>query len=181
MLELLAQNHKLWITMVLSMGASPDVAEDLVQSMYLRLYKYISDPKRIMFNDKEINKFFVYVTLRNIYLDYRKLGSKYNFCEIDNDVTSGNQEDEYNEISERDMAFERLIDKIKEEMKSWHSYDRILSEKYLSTDYSLRDIANGSGISLTSIFHTMKKNKELLNELFIEDYEDFINGDYDLI
>jgi predicted DNA-binding protein YlxM (UPF0122 family) len=66
-------------------------------------------------------------------------------------------------------------------MKSWHSYDRILSEKYLSTDYSLRDIANGSGISLTSIFHSMKKNKELLNQLFIEDYEDFINGDYDLI
>ena len=181
MLELLAQNHKLWMSMVISMGAPTYVAEDLVQSMYLRLYKYIEDPKRIMFNDKEVNKFFIYVTLRNIYLDYKKLGSKYSFCEINDDVTGSGYELEYIEMADRDIAFAKLVEKIKQEMRSWHNYDRILSEKHLSTDYSLRDISKGSGISLTSIFHSIKKNKELLNELFIEDYEDFINGDYDLI
>jgi len=42
-------------------------------------------------------------------------------------------------------------------------------------------MVNGSGISLTSIFNSMKENKRILKEKFSEDYEDFKNGDYNLI
>jgi predicted DNA-binding protein YlxM (UPF0122 family) len=80
-----------------------------------------------------------------------------------------------------EVAFERLVDKITEEMNSWHKYDKILSEKYLKSDYSLRDIATGSGISLTSIFNSMRTNKQILKDKFSEDWEDFCNGDYNLI
>ena len=47
MLKLLAQKHELWIKMVLGMGASKDVAEDIVQSMYLRIDKYVKDDKNL--------------------------------------------------------------------------------------------------------------------------------------
>jgi len=80
-----------------------------------------------------------------------------------------------------DAAFERLIAYISKEMSSWHKYDKILSEKYFKSDYSLREIADGTGISLTSIFNTIKNNKKILREKFKEDYEDFKNGDYNLI
>ena len=80
-----------------------------------------------------------------------------------------------------DSAFERLVAKIDGEMDSWHRYDKLLSEKYLKTDYSLREIAEGTGISLTSIFNSMKTNKKMLRDKFSEDWQDFKNGDYNLI
>jgi predicted DNA-binding protein YlxM (UPF0122 family) len=78
-------------------------------------------------------------------------------------------------------AFIRFMKKIDEEMSTWHNYDKILSEKYLKSDYSLRDISEGAGISLTSIFNSMRNNKKILKEKFSEDWEDFKNGDYNLI
>lgn len=179
MLELLAKKHKLWVKMVLGMGASIDVAEDIVQSMYLRIDRYVKDKKKIMYKDDDVNRFFIYVTLKNMFLSYKK--SKYLFYEI--------REDEYqtNELiysdSNQDMeeAFVRFINKIDKEMSTWHNYDKILSEKYLKSDYSLRDIAVGAGISLTSIFNSMRNNKKILKEKFSEDWEDFKNGDYNLI
>jgi hypothetical protein len=45
----------------------------------------------------------------------------------------------------------------------------------------MRDIAKDSGISLTSIFNTLKNCKERLKEGVGEDYEDFSNNDFDLI
>jgi len=179
MLELLAKKHKLWVKMVLGMGASIDVAEDIVQSMYLRIDKYVKDKKKIMYKDDDVNRFFVYVTLKNMFSSYKK--SKYLFYEIrENEY----QTDEllYTETNEEmEFAFIKFMAKIQEEMKTWHKYDRILSEKYLKSDYSLRDIATGTGISLTSIFHSMRQNKKILRETFKEDWEDFKNGDYNLI
>jgi len=175
-LELLAKNHDLWVKMVIGMGAYPDVAEDIVQSMYLRIHKYVKDEKKIMYKDDEVNRFFVYVTLKNMYLSHKK--SKYLFFEIrddDMDVV-----DEGNTL-EMEEAFIRIVNRIDEEINSWHSYDKILSQKYLKTDYSLRDISKGAGISLTSLFHSMKTNKRILIEKFGEDWQDFKNGDYDLV
>ena len=179
MLEVLAKKHDLWVKMVLGMGASIDVAEDIVQSMYLRIDKYVKDKKKIMYKDDDVNRFFVYVTLKNMFLSYKK--SKYLFYEI--------REDEYqtNELLYSDLnqdmeeAFVRFMKKIDEEMSTWHNYDKILSEKYLKSDYSLRDISEGAGISLTSIFNSMRNNKKILKEKFSEDWEDFKNGDYNLI
>lgn len=179
MLKLLAEKHELWIKMVFGMGASKDVAEDIVQSMYLRIDKYVKDDKKIMYSDDEVNRFFIYVTLKNMFLSYKK--SKYLFYEI--------REDEYQtddllySDSNHDMeeAFVKLVCKIEDEISSWHNYDSILSEKYFKSNYSLRDLAVGTGISLTSIFNTMRTNKKILREKFSEDWQDFKNGDYNLI
>jgi len=51
MLELLARKHNLWISMVLGFGCDYDTAQDIVQSMYLRMNKYIKDEGRIMYKD----------------------------------------------------------------------------------------------------------------------------------
>jgi DNA-directed RNA polymerase specialized sigma24 family protein len=181
MLEKLAENHKIWVRMVRGFGADRDLAQDIVQSMYLRLYKYIEDKERIMYNDDEVNRFFVYVTLKNMYLTYMSSQNRYQWYEIREDDVIDEDLNEFVFDEVMDTAFDRLIGKISDEMNTWHKYDRILSEKYLKSDYSLRDIATGSGISLTSIFNSMRENKRILKEKFQEDYEDFCNGDYNLI
>jgi DNA-directed RNA polymerase specialized sigma24 family protein len=181
MLELLAQKHNLWVSMVLGFGCDHDTAQDIVQSMYLRMHKYVKDEGRIMYNDDEVNRFFIYVTLKNMYRDYVNAKNKWTFFEIreDDAVDEDLRVFYFDEVME--AAFERLVARINSEMNTWHRYDKILSEKYLKTDYSLRDIAKGSGISLTSIFNSMRNNKKILRDKFREDWEDFKNGDYNLI
>ena len=181
MLEKLAESHKVWVRMVTGFGADRELAQDLVQSMYLRMHKYVKDENRIMYNDDEVNRFFVYITLKNMYRTYMNASNKFTFFEIREDDVIDTELREFCFDEAVDSAFERLMGKISAEMNTWHKYDKILSEKYLKSDYSLRDIANGSGISLTSIFNSMRENKRILKEKFSEDYEDFCNGDYNLI
>jgi DNA-directed RNA polymerase specialized sigma24 family protein len=181
MLELLAKNHQIWLNMVLGFGCDYDTAQDLVQSMYLRMHKYVKDEGRIMYNDDEVNRFFIYVTLKNMYKTYMNAANKFAFFEIREDDAIDEELREFAFDEAIDTAFERLMGKIYDEMDGWHKYDKILSEKYLKSDYSLRDIANGSGISLTSIFNSMRSNKQILKDKFFEDYQDFCNGDYNLI
>lgn len=181
MLELLAKNHKLWLRMVRGFGADYDLSQDIVQSFYLRMHKYVKDENRIMYNDEEVNRFFCYVTLKNMYKTYMNAANKFVWFEVREDDAIDEELQEFAFDEAMETAFERLLHKISDEMNTWHRYDRILSEKYLKSDYSLRDIANGSGISLTSIFNSMRENKRILKEKFSEDYEDFKNGDYDKI
>ena len=181
MLERLAKNHDLWLRMTIGFGCDRDVAEDIVQSMYLRIHKYVKDENRIMYDDEEVNRFFIYVTLKNMFIMYKKSKSKYTFFEVRDSDAVDDELREFAFDNAMEAAFSRLMIKINEEMDSWHKYDRILSNKYLKTDYSLRDIARGTGISLTSIHHSMKHNKRILKDLFQEDYDNFKNGDYDLI
>ena len=144
MLELLAKSHNLWMNMVLGFGADYDLAQDIVQSFYLRMHKYVKDEERIMYNDEEVNRFFCYVTLKNMYKTYMNASNKFHFFEIREDDAIDEELRDFAFDEAMETAFERLIDKISDEMHSWHKYDRILSEKYLKSDYSLRDIANGS-------------------------------------
>ena len=66
-IDLLAQKHNDWIRMAMSFKINEDQANEIVQEMYLRINDYVKDAKKIMYNDKEINTFYVYITLRNIY------------------------------------------------------------------------------------------------------------------
>jgi hypothetical protein len=145
------------------------------------MHKYVKDENRIMYNDEEVNRFFCYVTLKNMYKTYMNAANKFVWFEIREDDAIDEELQEFAFDEAMETAFERLLHKISDEMNTWHRYDRILSEKYLKSDYSLRDIANGSGISLTSIFNSMRENKRILKEKFSEDYEDYKNGDYDKI
>ena len=51
--------------MAKSFGVSPEDANELVQQMYIRITDYVSNPKKILYNEIEVNTYYVYVTLRN--------------------------------------------------------------------------------------------------------------------
>ena len=71
--------------------------------------------------------------------------------------------------------------KLAKEISSWHSYDAKLCNTYYLGDMSLRQISKGTNISLTSIFNSVKNYKAILKNKFIEDIEDYLNGDYHLL
>jgi predicted DNA-binding protein YlxM (UPF0122 family) len=66
-------------------------------------------------------------------------------------------------------------------IEDWHWYDQKLFKLYRDTDMSIRKIAAETGISWVSIFNTLKKCKKDLNDKFNEDYDDYLNGDYERI
>ena len=67
-LDILAKRHIEWVKMAKAFKISEDNdANELVQDMYLRMHDYTKDVKRIMYNEKEINTFYIYITLRNLY------------------------------------------------------------------------------------------------------------------
>jgi DNA-directed RNA polymerase specialized sigma24 family protein len=68
--------------MAKSFGASQELAEDLVQEMYVRLHKYVDDPQKIMYSETEVNTFFVYVSLRNMYTSLMKAKSRIEFVDV---------------------------------------------------------------------------------------------------
>jgi len=180
-LEKLADNHTLWIKMVVNMGCDKHIAEDIVQSMYLRIHRLVTDEKKIMYNDDEVNRFFIYVTLKNMFVDYVKARNKYKFFEyIETDDIQDDVEFDSSQFDEQE-AFHNLIDSMSSEIMGWERYDIILSSLYFKTNLSLRDIANGSGITLMSIYNSIKNYKNILNNKFIEDYQDYSNGDFHLI
>ena len=70
---------------------------------------------------------------------------------------------------------------VSKEMNNWHYYDRLLFKLYKDTNMSMREIAQGTNISLRSIFGTLKHCKDRIKENVGDDYLDFKNEDFELI
>lgn len=193
MLSRLSEEDNRWYAIALSICGDEQLSRDVVQEMYLRIQKYVKDESKIFNEDGSINAFYVYVTIKNVYFKMYNEAKRIKFVPIrESDFFEDYIfDDEYNILSEsleedkrqEDMeeAFQRTVDRIMVEAKQWHWYDEKLFRLYFLTDMSLRDVANETKISLTSIYNSVKNYKQFMLEKFSEDVEDFYNGDYDKI
>ena len=176
MLEKLAVHHELWIKMLVNLGCNIDVAKDLVQDMYLRMHRLVKDEKRIMYKD-DVNRYFVWITLRNLYYSYLKDKRNSIFYEIlENDEVVQSEYD----VAEDD-AFENIMTQINEIISDWTVYDKRLFELYFIQGLSLRAISKGAKIGLTSIHNSILNQKSILREHLSEDLIDYFNQDFDKI
>ena len=66
--DILVSKHNNWISYCLSWKCNPDTAEDLVQSMYLKLLIMIDNGIDITYKG-DINDFYIYKTLRCMFID----------------------------------------------------------------------------------------------------------------
>lgn len=190
MLKDLGRKHELWVAMALNMGVPPSLAEDLIQEMYLRLNKYVKDESKIYYKDTgAINRFYIWTTIRNMWVSAIAYKSKNStiyledLSDYSSDSIQVNSQVTYDakEI-EAIEAHDRLFDKVMECVDNWdYWYDQKLFGLYYMSDMSMRDIANKTNISLTSIFNSCKNYKIKINNKLLEDWEDFKNGDFDKI
>tara|TARA_R100001463_G_scaffold20745_2_gene50354 strand:+ start:2093 stop:2668 length:576 start_codon:yes stop_codon:yes gene_type:complete len=185
-LEELSKRNSEWLKIALSICKDKTLANDLVQEMYLRIEKYVKDPERITTNDK-ISSLYIYVTIRNLYFKHQNNKKKnivFQYKDYDsfeeNDVFNIDSPSIENDMDSLDMekAHKKIMEKILQEISTWHWYDEKLFKLYFFTDKSLRNIASETRISLTSIYNSCKNYKEILIEKFGEDVTDFFNKDY---
>jgi len=186
-IDLLAQKHNDWIRIAKSFKITEDQANEIVQEMYLRITDYVKDAKKIMFNDKEINTFYVYITLRNIYYSnfyYTGKNIKNRKVIYFSEITDENDgrrlakymiedPEEALENIDRKIKLDNLIDKIEEEINTWYWYDKKMTKLYLNTKMSMRDISKETKISLSSIFNTLTNAKERIREISEEEYREY--------
>ena len=198
-----ARHHSVYIGYVKGMGAKTH-AEDIVQECYLRLHEYSSADKCI--TNGKVNKHYVWRVLYSLFADYYKASKSVKVYSIEfGDETHtmpdiGMEKGEYlfGQSEKREDAFLRLTGKmmksihgLDEESKYpynaemfflWSGYDDLVQNREGRREpLSMREIEKLTGISLTSIFNTMKACKVKIKEDLLEDWIDFKNGDYDKI
>jgi DNA-directed RNA polymerase specialized sigma24 family protein len=169
-----AQYHNDWIKVIQTFGEY-DYAEDIVQESYIALWKY-ADADKLLDSTGEVRKGYMYFTLRSLFYQYYNKKKKINKVSFDGcwelfDDSNLEEHKAYNDIC-------MLID---EEIKNWDWYDRKLFKLYRDTDLSMRDIAKETNISLISIFNSIKNYKIILKEKFENDYQEYINNDYNMM
>ena len=176
-----------------SFGAK-DLSEDIVQEVYIRLLKG-ADVNKLFLNNK-LNKSYIYFALRNtwimhvrkqrsnrenknrIELVYLKEFNNDSVYKSDNFLSHKNEEEE---INLKFNKYEIILQRIEEEIATWHWYDSMLFKEYVDSGKSIRTLAKETKISRDSIFQTLKNCKERIKIAVGEDYEDFKNLDYDKI
>jgi len=147
----------------MSFGADRDTAQDLVQDMYLRMYKYVENPERIMYNEDEVNTYFVFVVLRNLFISSQKSMSFEQLEEIDGEMEEPNYDYE--------NAYNRLLDELWEEVESWHWYDTKLFKLYHNTDMTIKRISEETKISERSIWNTLDNGRKRIQTNRKEAYQ----------
>lgn len=183
MLEDLAKMHHIWVAMALNMGVPYEDSQDLVQEMYIRLNKYVGNEDKIYYKDTgEINRFYVWVTLRNMWISLEtqkkrnpsSVNSSLDSVDLSDDISDVDVDKEYKE------AIETIISRIDKEVDSWdYWYDKKLFTILFRNDISMRQLSKETTISLTSIFNSMKGYKQKIRDKFSEDWEDIINSNFD--
>jgi DNA-directed RNA polymerase specialized sigma24 family protein len=118
----------------------------------------------------------MWIMLRNAAFEQNKKYSK----ELTN--IEYNKEIVYNEdYIEEQEGYNRLINNVYKEIDNWHWYDAKLFTLYLEQDVSMRELSKMTNISIGSIFQTLKNCKERLRENVGDDWEDYLNKDFELI
>ena len=182
-LDILSKRHTEWLNMAKSFKLDNNDANELVQNMYLRMYDYTKDVKRIMYNEKEINTFYIYITLRNLYYskftNYNKKNKTVLFSDIDKEnfkyiINKMSYDiDDFEDNYKKKFNLEALCNKIDSVIEDWYWYDNKLTKLYLKTDMSMRDISKETKISLSSIFNTSTNAKEKIRKESKEEYKKY--------
>jgi len=174
-LDVVASRHEDLLRMINTFG-KVSCAEDLVQEAYIRMDKYCTRDN-VVNKDGTANMTYIWFVLRSVFNDYHNQRKKIDKVGIGECFTIKDTiEDEGFED-----AYDEILHKINKEKTNWDWYEVKLFDLYTKSDMSMRDIARETTISLSSIFNTIKTCKTRLRNAVGEDWEDFLNGEYDKI
>ena len=176
LLDILFLKHSTWIKYVRSFGCAEDIAEDFVQEMYIKIYDYSQKNNNdLMFNEDEVNYYFIYVTLKNLYYDAIRKANKQLLVEIDTNVYL--IEDDYSEdvFNAQSKAVELWLNKINEDINQLEqieyskklvtlNYYKYIYEKVLVQQVNLSVLSRDIGITYWSLRNTLNNIKRQIND-----------------
>jgi DNA-directed RNA polymerase specialized sigma24 family protein len=152
--EIAYQKHDKWINIVETFGGLKQTeVEDLVQTMYMLLIQNTQKGVNFMYNDTEVNYWYVYRILRGLYVDLMRKKCKVKLVEL-----------EGLEISENDHTnYQQVYEKIQSVLKEMYWYDRKVYE-IIEEGTNISELSRKSDISYYSLYNTYNKVKEKLKQ-----------------
>lgn len=154
-LEIICDKHNDWVNIVRSFGCNRDTAEDIVQESYIKLNRIINSGANIMYNDKEINYYYVFRTLRSMFLDLKRKESRTSLVSFQTDL------DKRYVLQGNDQDIDQIYNEILSDLKKMHWYDRKIFE-YIDEGESITGLSKKTDISYYSVYNTYKKVLETL-------------------
>ena len=146
MLSQIFKKHKIWIDIVCTFGCNKDTAEDIVMEMYIKIQKNIDNGLDINFDD-DFNYFYIFKTLRSMFIDLKRKESKVIILNID-DYSSY-----FNNIE--DVNYIESYNKVLKELSKCHWYDRKVYQ-LLEGNESVAKLSRKTNISYHSLYNTYR-------------------------
>jgi len=151
-MRLLFEKHSDWIRIVNSFGEDPAISEDLVQEMYIKIQLKLEKGLDISYGD-EINYYYIFKTLRTLFLDLKRKGK--NIKRVSADNIKGVDDT---------IDYEKKYNLVKEELKKMYWYDRKIFE-LINSGESIASLSRKTGIQYYSLYNTYNKVKNKLKQL----------------
>ena len=147
----------------MSFGAKKEDAEDITQTMYLKIHGLINSGLDITF-DQDINKFYIYRTLKSLFYDKCRKEAKIQKVNIEYLEKYVKEEEQYKEkdIPNKIKQYNKILDEL-------YWYDRKVWE--LTREKSIAEISKLTNISYYSLYNTVKGVKRLIKEKIQWDLE----------
>lgn len=158
-LEAIAKRHKEWIKIANYFGASKDEADDMVQTMYLKLAEIQlneGDFKRLTNYQGTINTIYLFKMLHNAFIDIKRTSNN-TIPHHDHFVPI-----ESPEMAE--MAHLELMVEVKKAIDELRDYDQMLLELHFVYKHSMREIEKRTGIPTHSVFNSIKNAKQHIKQ-----------------
>jgi len=148
-----AAKHKEWIDIVLSFGCDQETSEDIVQEMYIKIQLKLEKGLDIMYDEKEINYYYIFKTLKTLFYDLKRKGKNIKIVSLDEI-----------QLTTSDVNYKEPYDKIQEELSKMFWYDRKVFE-IINSGESIAEFSRKSLIHYYSLYNTYKKVKKQLKKL----------------
>lgn len=170
MLSELFKKHKQWLNYIKSFGCSSDIAEDYVQEMYIKMHHHIEkNGNTLMFNqNNEINFYFIYVILKNMYYDdlrrsKNKIKVELTDAYFEEEIETDCKDDLYLEnVNKWLLRLENKINDINDYNieKASLMYIKFVFEKVFKESISVSELSREVGITYWSLRNTVLIIKE---------------------
>jgi Glu-tRNA(Gln) amidotransferase subunit E-like FAD-binding protein len=152
-MQLLFNKHQDWVNIVKSFGVEEDVCEDIVQEMYYKIQLKLEKGLDIMYNETEINYYYIFKTLRSLFLDLKRKSKNIQKVQLEQikDLQS-------------DIIYDNTYEKVEKELNRLYWYDRKVFE-IITSGESIASLSRKTTIQYYSLYNTFKKVKEKIKKI----------------
>jgi DNA-directed RNA polymerase specialized sigma24 family protein len=150
------KKHQIWIDIVCTFGCNKETAEDIVMEMYIKLKRKLDEGLNIDFGEVDYNYYYIFKTLKSLFLDLKRKESKVHIIEIDS---------VRDHLSDFDCQnYDQVYSEIQNELNNMYWYDKKVFQ-IIESGETIAKLSRKSGIPYYSLYNTYKKVKEKLKKL----------------
>ena len=154
-IETIFKKHQVWIDIVSSFGCNRETAEDIVMEMYIKIDKSIKKGLDIDYNKTDYNYYYIFKTLKSLFLDLKRKEKKVNIINIDEI-----QNKSFDEI----INYTSSYSIIQKKLKKMYWSDRKIFE-IIQGGESIAKLSRKTGIPYHSLYNTYRKVLERLKKV----------------